>query len=466
MKNKSALLLTSIFLITTNCFAKISLPAVISDNMVLQQKSEVAIWGWGDPNEKIGITGSWNIKDTVYVTANNNSFWKTKIKTDKAGGPYTLEILGSSKIVIKNILLGEVWICSGQSNMELNVNQGIKDGEEEAKNANYPQIRIFHVQKIAEDYPQRNLQGYWTECTPASMRTTSALAYFFGRELSQKMNFPVGLIVSAWGGTAAEVWVKKEIIETDPVLKEASDKIVEKPWWPNKPGVAYNGMIAPIVPYGIAGTIWYQGESNVPTAETYCSVFRKLIESWREDFGYQFPFYYVQIAPYQYGQVKKASILREQQVKALEIPNTGMVVISDLVDNVRNIHPLNKQDVGKRLANLALAEKYGLTGISYKSPAYKSMKIEKGKIRIFFNNADNGLVCNGKDITYFKIAGADHKFSDASVKIENNTVLVFNKDIKDPAAVRYAFDEVVITNLFNKEGLPVSSFRTDNWDDN
>jgi len=464
MKRKIAILYISILLFTPGAFAEIELPAVFGDNMVLQQRTEVAIWGWGWPGEELKIVGSWNSSDTATAKADNKAYWQASLKTGEAGGPYTLTILGSSTITLENVMLGEVWICSGQSNMEWSFNHNILNAEEEVANADYPDIRIFLIPKIGDDHPQRDCKAGWAECSPTTVRPTSAVAYFFARELHQKLDIPVGIIVSAWGGTPAEVWMRKELVEDDPELKEGSGKIPEYPWWPNLPGIAYNGMIAPVVPYGLAGAIWYQGESNTHSPDTYAKLLRTLIESWRKDFGRTFPFYYVQIAPYTYDPETKAFLLREQQVKAMGTPNTGMVVISDLVHDVRDIHPVNKQDVGKRLANWALAETYGVSGIAYKSPLYKSMEIEKGKIRIRFENAENGLVCPDKKITHFRIAGEDRQFMDAEARIKGNDVIVYSKQIKQPVAVRFSFDNSSIPNLFSTEGLPVSLFRTDNWD--
>jgi sialate O-acetylesterase len=463
MKRIFPLLLISTLLLSSPAFAEIELPAVFSDNMVLQQKSEVAIWGWGLPSEMVKIVGSWNSNDTVLATVQNDASWKATLKTGEAGGPYTLSVLGSTKVTLENVMLGEVWICSGQSNMELNITQKIIDGEEEAAKASFPGIRIFHIPKIGHDYPQRNCNANWVECSPTTVRSASAVAYFYGRELHQKLDVPVGLILCAWGGTPAEVWLKKEEVEDDPELKKASGVLQKCAWWPYSPGVVFNGMIAPVVPYTLAGAIWYQGESNVENYWTYNKLFRKLIGSWREEFKSQFPFYYVQIAPFTYGPEKKGFLLREQQVKAMETPNTGMVVISDLVKNVNDIHPRNKKDVGKRLANWALAETYGMSGIAYKSPIYKSMEIKKGKIRIDFHNAENGLACPDKIITQFMIAGEDKQFVDAEAKIKGNSMIVHNKEIKKPVAVRFSFDNASIPNLFNTEGLPVSLFRTDDW---
>ena len=461
---KITILFISILVITPCAFALIELPSVFSDNMVLQQKSEVAIWGWGEPAEELKIVGSWNSSDTVAAIVSSKASWKASMKTVEAGGPYTLSIIGSSTITLENVMLGEVWICSGQSNMEWSFNHNTMNAEEEVANASYPDIRILLIPKIGDDHRQRNSNAGWIECSPSTVRPTSAVAYFFARELHKKLDIPVGIISAAWGGTPAEVWLKKELVEEDPELKRAAGKLEEWAWWPSRPGLAYNGMIAPLVPCKIAGAIWYQGESNVPTYGTYYKLFRKMIEYWREDFGSQFPFYYVQIAPCNYGPEKKAFLLREQQVKAMATPNTGMVVISDLVDNVNDIHPTNKQDVGKRLANWALAETYGVSGIACRSPMYKSMEIEKGKIRITFENAENGLVCPDKRITHFRIAGEDRQFMDAEARIKGNTVIVYNKDIKQPVAVRFSFDNTAIPNLFSAEGLPVCLFRTDNWD--
>src|SRR5512133_1357246 len=333
------IILFVLFAFNANMFAKIILPSVFADHMVLQQNSKVAIWGWSDPGETVKIVTSWNSKDTVKVKADNSSAWKTTIKTIGADGPYSIRILGSSNVELKNVMLGEVWMCSGQSNMEMSVNWKLVNGEEEAAKANNPNIRIFHVQKIGADYPQQTCNATWTLCTPETMRATSAAGYFFVRELQQKLNVPVGIIVSAWGGTPAEVWIEKSRIENNPELNKS--KYAERfDWWPSQPGTLYNSMIAPVVPYGIAGAIWYQGETNCGNYQIYSSLMKTLIENWRTDFKKDFPFYFVQIAPFTYGPTGKAEYLREQQeIASKNIPNTGMVVINDLVDNIKDIHP-------------------------------------------------------------------------------------------------------------------------------
>lgn len=459
------ILLTFLVLVafaTTN-FAKIILPSVFADNMVLQQNSTVAIWGWSDPAETVKIVAGWNEKDTIKVKANNSSKWTTTIKTIGAGGPYSIRILGSSRVELKNVMLGEIWICSGQSNMEWSVNAKIINGEEEAAKANHPNIRIFHVQKIGAEYPQETCNATWTVCSPETMRSTSAVGYFFARELQQKLNVPVGIIVSAWGGTPAEVWIEKSRIESNPTLN--AHKYNEKfDWWPGTPGTLYNSMIAPFGPYGIAGAIWYQGESNCGNYPIYSQLMKTLIESWRADFKKDFPFYLVQIAPYTYGDKGTSEYLREQQELITKtVPNTGMVVVSDLVDNVKDIHPRNKLDVGKRLANYALAETYKQNIGAYKSPAYQSMQVEKDKIRLTFSNVITGLKSTGKTPAQFQIAGDDQKFVPTTAKIEGSSIVLSSKLVKTPVAVRFCFDDTSMPDVFSNEGLPLAPFRTDKW---
>lgn len=457
------LTLVILFAFTTTMFGKIILPSVFSDNMVLQQNSGVAIWGWSDPGETVKIVAGWNTKDTIKVKADNTSAWKTTLPTGTAGGPYTIRIFGSSAVELKNVMLGEVWICSGQSNMEMSVNWKLINGEEEAAKATNPNIRIFHVQKIGADYPQQTCHATWTGCTPETMRATSAVGYFFARELLQKLNVPVGIIVSAWGGTPAEVWIEKSRIENNPVLDKAKyNQHFE--WWPGAPGVLYNSMIAPFVPYGIAGAIWYQGESNCDNYAVYSQLMKTLIENWRADFKKDFPFYLVQIAPYTYGDKGTSEYLREQQdLVTKTVPNTGMVVISDLVDNIKDIHPKNKLDVGKRLANLALTETYKQNVGAYKSPAYQSMQIEMNIVRLNFSNVMTGMKCTGKTPAKFQIAGDDQKFVEATAKIEGNTIVLSSKLVKTPVAVRFCFDDTSMPDVFSSEGLPLAPFRTDRW---
>ena len=432
--------------------------------MVLQQKSEATVWGWGEPGSEIRVTGSWN-NDTVKTKISNHSSWSVKLKTPPAGGPYTVNIKGNEELTLKNVMIGEVWICSGQSNMEWSANHNLMNAVEEKKNATYPNIRLLHVTKMASETPQENCFGSWKECSPASMQSFSSVGYFFSRHLHTNLNIPIGIIEVAWGGTPAEVWVKSEQVESDPLLSTSAKKLLTYDWWPNKPGVAFNAMIAPLVQFNIAGAIWYQGEGNTINFESYRKLMNTLIGNWRNDFKKEFQFYFVQIAPYSYSPETKSAMIREMQILTMsDIPKTGMVVVSDLVDDIKNIHPANKQDVGKRLANWALAETYGIKGLSYRHPLYESMKVEKSKVRISFSDVPNGLIQKGDDLKCFEIAGADKVFVPASAKIDGKTVVVWSKIIKNPEAVRFSFSNDAIGNLFSSEGLPVAPFRTDRWE--
>jgi sialate O-acetylesterase len=442
---------------------KIVLPSVFSDNMVLQQNSEAAIWGWAGAGENLKIVAGWNTADTVTAKAGNDAKWTATLKTVASGGPYSIQIFGSSNVELKNVMLGEVWICSGQSNMEWSVNSIINNGEEEAAKANHPNIRIFHIPKIGAGYPQQTCHANWSVCTPETMRSTSAVGYFFARELQQKLNVPVGIIVSAWGGSPAEVWIEKSRIENNEELYK--NRYTEKyEWWPGDPGICYNSMIAPVVPFAIAGAIWYQGESNCINHKIYAPLMKMLIENWRSDFKKEFPFYFVQIAPFNYGESGTSEYVREQQAKTEKlVPNTGMVVVSDLVDNINDIHPRNKLDVGKRLAGFALAETYIQDVGAYKSPAFQSMQITGNEIRLCFENVLTGLKSRGKSPMQFLVAGADQKFVVASAKIDGKTILVSSKEITNPVAVRFCFDDTSIPDVFSSEGLPLAPFRTDSW---
>jgi sialate O-acetylesterase len=428
LKRGYGLFFILIFVVQGNSVsANIMLPSVFSDNMVLQQNSEVAFWGWGNAGEQIKIVAGWNTSDTLKVKADNKAKWTATLKTIKAGGPYSIKIIGSSYVELKNVMLGEVWICSGQSNMEWSVDMGIQNGEEEAANANHPNIRIFHIPKTGADFPQQNCNATWAVCSPETMRSTSAVGYFFARELHQKLNVPVGIIVSAWGGTPAEVWIEKNRIEKKPELNE-NKYALNYDWWPGEPGVLYNSMIAPVVPFEIAGAIWYQGESNVSNHQIYAELMKTLIENWRADFENEFPFYFVQIAPYNYGEDGKSEYVREQQAMVEQIvPNTGMVVISDLVDNINDIHPRNKLDVGKRLANYALAETYNQEVVAYKSPVYQSMQVEGNKIRLKFDHVLTGMKSTGKTPSQFRIAGENREFVSGNCKNRRSNHCCFSK---------------------------------------
>jgi sialate O-acetylesterase len=649
----------------------IVMPAIFSDNMVLQQKSNVQFWGKANPGEKVEIKATWGASAKTKV--NDEGLWKVKIKTIKAGGPYEVKInVGDSAIVYKNVMLGEVWLCSGQSNMEMPLEgwppqSVVKNSAEEIKAANYPNIRLFSVARAVSNKPEFNCVGKWTECDPQTAAKFSAAGYFFGRELYKDLKVPIGLINSPWGGTPIEPWISAEYLgkveQYKPILQKIAssgdevqrlndwihnhpvidvstkpldhkwenldfgDSACEKPdfndsnwktmklpvywestevgnfdgvvwfrkkidlpkswigkdlvvdlgpiddmdrtyangtliggyeqtgYWqepriynvpkdlvndsvltlavrvldngggggiwgnnvsmkihpkesadsislagdwkylpvaeyvndkfyiykiegeefysrpkstidigPNTPTMLYNGMIAPLIPYGIKGTIWYQGESNVGTPENYEELFKLLIKNWRDNWGEgNFPFYYVQIAPFIYGKSDRSYIIRDAQLLTLSVPNTGMAVTLDIA-TVDNIHPPDKQDVGKRLALWALDKNYNKK-VTFSGPLYKSMKVEKGKAVLSFEYAGKGLVfkaLNGE--TNFIIAGKDKKFVKAEVKVEGSKLIVSSPEVSDPAAVRYAWSNTAEATLFNTEMLPASTFRTDNWE--
>ena len=454
----------AVFVLSISCgYADVRLPAIFGSNMVLQQNQQVKIWGWANPSEKIKITNTWS-GTALETTANRGAKWEISMATPGAGGPYTITIEGNNRILLENVMIGEVWVCSGQSNMESSATHSysFNNAEEETKNATYPNIRLFHVAKSTSEYQQDDVSGEWKVCNPESMSTFSGTAYFFGRELHNNMDIPIGLIHASWGGTAAEVWTDPGVIEGDPELSENAKKLNVTDWWPVTPGSAYNAMIAPVIPFEIAGVIWYQGESNTVAPQGYAKLFPAMIKDWRKSWGSDFPFYYVQIAPFNYQQPLVGALLRESQLKALSVPNTGMVVISDIGD-IEDIHPKNKQDVGIRLARLALAKTYGFDQVAFSGPIYREMKREGKRIRLYFDHAENGLLAKGGALTHFTIAGSDQNFVPAKAKIDANTIVVYNKKLKDPVAVRFAWDNIAEPNLFNGDNLPASTFRTDDW---
>jgi len=452
-----------LLLIAAVCHAQLRLPGLFSDHMVIQQNATVPIWGWSRPTQDMVIKVSWDTV-TVRTKSDNATFWKTAIKSPSTAGPHEITIIaGGEKRVIADVLAGEVWLCSGQSNMEWSM-AAAGDGKTMIDQVNDQQIRLFLVPNLAADTRQIRGEGSWVVCDKNTVGSVSAVGYFFGKALYENLKTPVGLITSAWGGTPAESWVPSELVETDAALKESAAKQKDdRPWCPSRPGVTFNAMINPLIPYRLAGAIWYQGESNTAAPATYKHLMETLIMDWRREFQSDISFYFVQIAPYKgYGDVEKGTLIREQQVKMQSIPNTGMVVISDLVDNIADIHPQFKKPVGERLANLALTKTYHKTGLVSESPQYASMKVEKSRVRLSFERVGDGLMSKGTP-TDFSIAGADHRFYPATAKIDGNTVIVSAKEVKEPIAVRYAWANSALGNLFGKSGLPVSSFRTDDW---
>jgi sialate O-acetylesterase len=447
------------------CFAtaNVRLPTVLADNMVLQRNSTVKLWGWSNPAEKVIITNSWNNK-VDSVTASGDARWSINIATGDAGGPYSITLRGDNMITLKNVMLGEVWICSGQSNMEWSSLQNLKQMLDEMPTSANPNIRLFNIPKTTSQQPQDDCVGKWDECGPESLKGFSAIGYFFGKKLYEKLKVPIGLVNSSWGGTPAEPWTPAMSVTGDEQLRVASLKIAENPYWPTTPGKTYNAMISPLTGFNIAGAIWYQGESNTLTYNTYQLLLTNMIAGWRQAWNKEFPFYLVQIAPYSYGNKNVGALLREAQTNVQGYPKTGMVVITDLVDNVKDIHPQNKRDVADRLANLALADHYKLAGINYKSPQFKKITVNKNIASLEFENAPNGFMIKGPKALEWFVAGPDKQFYPADVKLQNNTILVSSKQVKAPVAVRFAFSNEAIGNIFSKEGLPMNPFRTDDWE--
>ncbi|HUH45887.1 MAG TPA: sialate O-acetylesterase [Arenibacter sp.] len=462
MKKLMGLLL---LLSVTTSYAEIWLPSILSDNMVLQQESNVTIWGWTTAtSEKITVYGTWNHEKVIAEA--HQGVWSLQLPTPKAGGTYSIMVEGHEKLEIKNVLVGEVWLGSGQSNMQWSPKAGLENAPEEIKNANYPEIRFFQVLQQISDTPQDQLKGKWVVCTPETMADFSSVAYFFGRELHQKLGIPVGLINSSWGGTPVEVWLQKERITGDAELKKAAEKLNNVAWWPNAPGAAYNAMIHPITKFDIAGWIWYQGESNRVDPASYYRSFPLMIKSWREEWGKDLPFYFVQIAPYKYEDPKgtSAAEVRDAQLFTMKnVPNTGMVVTND-IGNLEDIHPINKQDVGHRLALWALAKTYGKGDLTFSGPLYRSMVVKNKSIVLSFDHAEKGLIQKGKELREFYIAGDDQIFHKAKARIEGSTVTVSSPKVKNPTAVRFAFTDGALPNLFNSAALPASAFRTDDWE--
>lgn len=653
MKSLKLLLVFCALCLVPGAFSQVSLPAVIGSHMVLQQKSDAPLWGWAKPGENISITTSWNGQSVAALTGTDGK-WTAKVKTPEAGGPFTIEIQGKNKILLEDVLIGEVWLCSGQSNMEMPLKGwGTITGADEAVSAaSHPTMRFFTVKKATSFVPVDTCSGQWVACTPESVKDFSATGYFFGLELFTRLNIPVGLIHSSWGGTAAEAWtsseyisripkfatspgicepekfyknvtenyskeqekwvkaigftvseqgpewtvspasetgwtdikvpaewgatsigsykgiveyrvtftvpkgwVKKETVielgpidemdvawlngkligshldpghwatprvyaipagalkagdnilalrvantqglggingkETDVKIKLATSRTkyqsLAGTWkarkgeafgtlpalpdcincnYPNTPTMLYNGMIRPLIPFAIKGAIWYQGESNRYDGLLYRKIFTGMIENWRHDWNQgDFPFYFVQIAPYNYDDKYSTGLLREAQEYAMKkLPKTGMVVTMDIGD-VKDIHPGNKRDVGKRLANWALAKDYGLINTAYQGPVYSGMQKEGNTIRIIFDNASGGLTSFGNELKHFQIAAADGIFKPAKAVIDGKVVFVSSDEVKVPVAVRFGWNSTDVTNLFNILGLPAAPFRTDTWDD-
>ncbi len=447
--------------------AEVKLPAIFGDNMVLQQQTDAAIWGTAAADKTVRVTTSWD-KKSYSTKSDSEGNWKLKVKTPAAGGPFSISISDGKNLELNNILIGEVWICSGQSNMQMTMsgylNQPVTGAIEEIASSRNEKIRLFTVERNKSLTELKDFKGEWFECNPASVADFSAAAYYFGKMIQHALNVPVGLICSSWGGTRIEPWMSENGVKNFEWVN-SPDKNFTGEFNQQIPTVLFNAMIAPMAGYAVKGAIWYQGEANRNEPAEYAKLLPGLAENWKTEWeAPEFPFYYVQIAPYNYGgSGLNSAYIRESMLKVSDQPGLGMACVMDAGEE-NCIHPANKKVAGERLAFLALAKTYGLKGIEYSGPVLKEMKIEGSVIKLTFDHAKNGLTTFGKELTNFKIAGENKRFVPASAFITNQGITVFSPQVEKPVAVRYAFDDFLVGELFNTEGLPASSFRTDDWE--
>jgi sialate O-acetylesterase len=478
----------------------VRLPGLFSDNLVLQQGTRVPVWGWADEGEQVTV----KFRNKQAVAKTRNGAWKVELPTQKAGGPDVLIVEGRNRIELKNVLVGEVWICSGQSNMEWPLNKSFEPEKDIASAANAA-LRLFSVPKLKANAPVKDVKAGWQQCNPDTVKSFSAVAYYFGRALQKARGVPIGLIHTSWGGSPAEVWMREEALASSPDYKRAildpypaqAKKFEEelarweteaeelkkegkqptrgRPWANWKPSELYNGMIAPLIPYSIRGAIWYQGESNAGRARQYRALFADLIRNWRRDWGQgDFPFLAVQLAPWDKNRKRSPqeitalptesdwAELREAQLLATRtLPNVGLAVITDVGDK-DDIHPTKKEPVGSRLALVARAIVYD-EKLVHSGPLFKSMKVKGDKAGLSFDQVGGGLEARGGRLRGFAICGEDRKFYWANAEIDGGKVLVSSPLVPKPVAVRYGWADYPVVNLFNKEGLPASPFRTDDF---
>ena len=504
-----AMTLSLFFMAEGGQFAQgdVKLPVVFGSHMVLQQKQKDRVWGKAEPGEEVTVTIDDQSKST---RAGDDGKWSVTLDPMPAGGPHTLTVRGKNTIHFEDVLVGEVWLCSGQSNMQLAV-AGANNADLETKTAKYPRIRLITVPQVGTQEPQDDFKGHWDVCSPETVGQFSAVGYFFGRTLYQALDVPIGLIDDSWGGSACEAWVRPDLLAADPKFeplmarwekieknvprlkeeyekklatwKEAAAKAKDEGKTParppqspeaqlkgnQRPGNIYNGVLKPTIGYGLRGAIWYQGESNASRAYQYRDLFPLMIQSWRDEWGIgDFPFYWVQLADYQAEKPEPGDSdwaeLREAQTMSLSrLPNTGEAVIIDLGE-AQDIHPRNKQDVASRLARWALACDYGIA-VPHQSPTYKSMEKDGNKIVLTFDHVGSGLKSfDVREVRGFTVAASDHKFARAEAKVVGkDKVEVWSEQVSDPVAVRYAWANNPVCNLYSKEGLPVTPFRTDDW---
>ena len=503
-----ALLICLVAGLAATAKAEVKLSPLFSDHMVLQQGAEVPVWGTADAGEQVTVSVG---DKKATATADAGGKWLAKVGPLSAGGPVEVSVAGKNTVSIKDVLVGEVWVCSGQSNMEWSVNaSGNPDQERSA--ANYPAVRMFTVKKAVTGKPATTMEGSWAVCNPQTVGSFSAVGYFFGRELHKSLNVPVGLIHTSWGGTPAESWTERSAMEADsdlrPILERWNQQLanyqqqlaqlpaaVEKwradadraeaegrqvppfnlpqdprsnPW---RPAGLYNAMIAPLLPYGIKGAIWYQGESNAGRAYQYRKLLPAMIQSWRKAWGQgDFPFYIVSLANFtpvkpEPGESDWAELREAQTLTAMNVPNSGQSITID-IGEANDIHPKNKQEVGRRLALVAMAGAYHKKNVAHSGPVYDSMKVDGDTVRLSFKYTQGGLLAQGPDapaVKGFAVAGDDRKWYWADARIDGESVVVRSDKVSRPVAVRYAWANNPVCNLYNRANLPAVPFRTDDW---
>ena len=449
--------------------ARVTLPSFFSDNMVLQQQTECNIWGWTEPGKKVIVHTPWD-KKSHRATARKDGRFGVTIQTPKAGGPYDIWFQDGDFVKLSNVMIGEVWICSGQSNMEMQMKgykaQPVEGATEELLSCKDDELRLFYGKRFASLEPQQDLKGSWQEANAASVREFSATAYFFGKALRKSLGVPVGLIVTAFGGSACEAWMNSDWLKAFPKVQQTITEEDVKKLQQRCPTALYNGQLKPLIGYGIRGAIWYQGEDNIPRYDYYAELLIAMVEGWRAEWKQgDFPFYYCQIAPYDYSLIgwSNSQYLREQQLKAeAMIPNARMAVLTD-VGLEYGIHPRKKRQAGERLALLALANTYEMKGLP-DFAVYKEVTFQNDTAVIAFDRSKEWVYFeHGPSSNNFEIAGEDRVFYPAEAWVSRNRVYVKSNEVKKPVAVRYAWRDWVEGDLMH-DGLPVSSFRTDDWD--
>ena len=470
MKRIASLL--TLIIIVGHAMAQIRLPQFFSDGIVLQQQTECRLWGWTSKDKRVSITTSWDNRE--YMTkADADGRFEVSVQTPSAGGPYDITFFSAlnETFILRNVLIGEVWICSGQSNMEMQMKgfkgQPVEGTTEELMQCHDNLLHLFTVKRHATLTPEQDVTGHWSESTSENVRDFSATAYYFGRSLRRALGVPVGLIVTSWGGSACEAWMKPEWLRAFPKVQQTISADDVKKLQQRCPTALYNGQLAPLVGYGIRGVIWYQGEDNVPRYDYYADLLKTMVEGWRQEWKQgNFPFYYCQIAPYDYSLIgwSGSQLLREQQLKAEQlITNARMAVLMD-AGLEYGIHPRKKRQAGERLALLALSNTYGRKGLpdfaTYKETTFQNdtavIAFDRSKEWVYFEN--------GTTSKNFEVASADRVFHPATeVWTSRNRVYVKSDGVKKPVAVRYAWRDWAEGDLMH-DGLPVSSFRSDDWD--